>query len=56
MEDMELDVVILLDKFSKRIADDAKTIAMLEATVDMYANHIKELQKQLALAQEINNS
>lgn len=54
MENMELDAVVLLDKLSKRIAEDAKTIAMLEASLDVYVAQVKELQKQLALTKEIN--
>ena len=53
---MELDALLVVDKLAKKISEDAKTIAMLEATIDTYANYIKELQKQLSLSQEINNS
>lgn len=55
MENMELDAMLVIEKLTRKISEDAKTIAMLEVTMDVYANHIKELQKQLSLTQELNN-
>ena len=51
MNNVELEAVALIDKLTSRIAEDAKAIAMLEATLDVYRNQIEEMAKQIALLQ-----
>ena len=51
MSNLELDAVAIIDKLTRRIADDVKTMAMLEATLDVYKNQIEEMAKQIAILQ-----
>ena len=51
MNNVELDAMALIEKLTGRIAEDAKTIAMLETTLDVYRNQMEEMAKQIALLQ-----
>ena len=51
VNNLELDAMVLIEKLSNRIAEDAKTIAMLETTLDIYKKQIEEMAKQMTLMQ-----
>ena len=53
MNNIEIDAMALLEKLTKRISEDARTIAMLETTVDIYVNQVAELNKQIVLLKEL---
>lgn len=55
MKNIEINIEALLEKMSIRISEDAKKIAMLEATVDVYAKLNEELEKQLNLLRDLQN-
>lgn len=52
---LEINVMDMLSKMKVRVAEDAQKIAMLEVTVDMYIAKIKEMEKQIAMYQEMQN-
>ena len=51
MGNLELDAMALIEKLTNRISDDAKTIAMLETTIDVYRKQMEEMAKQIKLLQ-----
>ena len=52
---LEIGIQELLGKLKNRIAEDAQSIAMLEATVDVYKSKIIEMQKRLAILEEMQS-
>lgn len=53
MNDLEINIQELLDRMKKRIGDDAQTIAMLEATIEVYKLRLFEAEKKIAILQEM---
>ena len=52
---LEIGIQELLGKLKNRIAEDAQSIAMLEATVDVYKSKIIEMQKRLAILEQMQS-
>lgn len=48
MGNIEIDVNMLLEKLKKRISDDAQSIAMYEATIDVLNSRLLEYDRELA--------
>ena len=52
---LEIGIQELLGKLKNRIAEDAQSIAMLEATVDVYKLKIAEMEKRLAILEQMQS-